>query len=172
MVSTTETILGRLLRLKRCTLQKTYNRALQSLVISKRIQDALGQGHPVVCLESTIITHGMSYPENLAMAKAVEKIVEDNGAIPATIAVINGQARVGLGADDLEHLARTGQQARKISRRDLASAIAEKATGGTTVSGTMILAKKGWSKRVQAVLGCTNKRTDKRFCHWRNRRCA
>lgn len=76
------------------------------------------------------------------MANAVERIIEDHGAVPATIAVLNGQARIGLEPGQLELLGKIGPKAGKLSRRDLSSAIADKATGGTTVSGTMILAKK------------------------------
>ncbi|CCG80975.1 Pseudouridine-metabolizing bifunctional protein C1861.05 [Taphrina deformans PYCC 5710] len=106
------------------------------------VQDALQQHLPVVCLESTIITHGMDYPANLRMARQVEKVIEDCGAVPATIAILNGVPQIGLEDADLEFLARTGKQARKVSRRDMAACQADLATGGTTVSGTMILAKK------------------------------
>lgn len=116
-------------------------RTITSVSISRKVQDALRKNQAVVCLESTIITHGMEYPANLRMAKAVEAVIEENGATPATIAFVNGVAHVGLEASDLELLARTGRQARKISRRDMAACIADAATGGTTVSGTMILAR-------------------------------
>lgn len=111
------------------------------IVLSSRVRNALDQGMPVVCLESTIITHGMAYPDNLAMARRVEQVIESNGAVPATIAILNGVAHVGLLDNQLQALAEAGQSARKVSRRDLAKVIADKSTGGTTVSATMILAK-------------------------------
>ena len=83
----------------------------------------------------------MSFPSNLEMAQTVERTIYENGATPATIAILDGKIKIGLETEDLVLLAKTGQSARKISRRDLASAIADGATGGTTVSGTMILAK-------------------------------
>lgn len=116
-------------------------RSFSELKFSKSVRHALDSGSPVVCLESTIITHGMSFPSNLEMAQAVERTIYENGATPATIAVLDGEIKIGLETEDLVLLAKTGQSARKISRRDLASAIADGATGGTTVSGTMILAK-------------------------------
>lgn len=156
-----------------CLIIRPPVRAFASLRISPRVQHALSQGLPVVCLESTIITHGMSYPANLAMAKAVERIVEENGATPATIAILDGQARVGLELSDLEALAMVGRKARKVSRRDLASAIADKATGGTTVSGTMILAKKaGVSSCLVARRYDTNTDLDQGVRHWRHWRGA
>ena len=121
-------------------------RFYSSLRISSRVQNALRDGLPVVCLESTIITHGMAYPENLRMARQVERVIENHGAVPATIAVLRGKAHIGLEAQDLEDLAKGGQSARKLSRRDLASAIADGASGGTTVSATMILAKRAGIK--------------------------
>jgi pseudouridine-5'-phosphate glycosidase len=100
---------------------------------------ALAANKPVVALESTILTHGMPWPHNLAMAQGVEQIIRDEGAIPATIAVLEGQLRVGLNADQLQELARhTG--AMKLSRADLAYAVASGKTGGTTVAATMIAA--------------------------------
>lgn len=100
---------------------------------------ALAAGKPVVALESTIITHGMPYPDNSAMAANVEKIISDEGAVPATIAVINGRIKIGLSDGERESLAMTGG-AMKLSRADIAYAVAEGRTGGTTVAATMIAA--------------------------------
>lgn len=108
------------------------------LVITEEIADALAEGRPVVALESTIITHGMPYPENAATARNVEDIVMSRGATPATIAVIDGALRVGLG-DDLERLA-TSNAVVKASSRDLAAVMARKGSAGTTVSATMRIA--------------------------------
>lgn len=110
------------------------------LSISPEVQAALDAGKPVVALESTIITHGMPYPQNLETALAVEKVVRDNGAIPATIAVMGGKLCVGVAGDDLETLARTGLDAAKASRRDLAAILANGKTAGTTVATTMQIA--------------------------------
>ena len=107
--------------------------------LSDPVRQALQHGAPVVALESTIITHGMPYPENLTTALAVENAVQDAGAIPATIAVINGQLKVGLSHDELDALAQT-DYAMKLSRADLAFAVAQEVTGSTTVAATMIAA--------------------------------
>lgn len=112
------------------------------LHISREVSQALAAGRPVVCLESTIVTHGMPYPRNLEMARQVEQVVRRGGGVPATIAILDGEPRVGLDEGALERLAKTGTRARKISRRDMAACVAERATGGTTVSATMILARK------------------------------
>ncbi|MDA1287623.1 MAG: pseudouridine-5'-phosphate glycosidase [Rhodobacterales bacterium] len=110
------------------------------LSISSGVKAALANGLPVVALESTIITHGMPYPQNLVTARRVEQVVRENGAEPATIAVLNGQLCVGLEDIQLEDLARsTG--AVKLSRADLAIALATGRTGSTTVAATMIAAK-------------------------------
>jgi len=103
------------------------------------VRAALAEGRPVVALESTIITHGMPYPANLEMAIAVEGIVRTIGATPATIAIIDGRIRVGVGGDDLGRLAQA-RDARKASRRDLAALVATGATAGTTVAATMWIA--------------------------------
>ena len=110
------------------------------LSISSGVKAALANVLPVVALESTIITHGMPYPQNLVTARRVEQVVRENGAEPATIAVLNGQLCVGLEDIQLEDLARsTG--AMKLSRADLAIALATGRTGSTTVAATMIAAK-------------------------------
>jgi pseudouridine-5'-phosphate glycosidase len=103
------------------------------------VAQALAAGRPVVALESTIITHGMPYPDNGAMAANVEKIISDGGAVPATIAVVNGRIKIGLSDGERESLAMTGD-AMKLSRADLAFAVSEGRTGGTTVAATMIAA--------------------------------
>jgi pseudouridine-5'-phosphate glycosidase len=105
------------------------------------VSDALAAGRPVVALESTIITHGMPWPQNLEMARQVEQVIRDNGAVPATIAVMDGQIHVGLTDDALQALARTpSDQAMKLSRADLAVCLANGRTGATTVAATMICA--------------------------------
>lgn len=98
---------------------------------------ALAAGRPVVALESTILTHGMPWPQNDEMAASVEAIVAAAGAVPATIAIVDGRIRVGLPADERARLAQT-LDARKISRADLGYAVAQGLTGGTTVAATMI----------------------------------
>lgn len=110
------------------------------LSLSDEVKAALAGNKPIVALESTIITHGMPYPQNLETAIAVEDVVRANGAVPATIAIMGGKLKVGLGADDLEALAKTGRDASKASRRDLAAILAQKATAGTTVATTMMIA--------------------------------
>jgi len=108
-------------------------------VFSDELCNARAAGRPVVALESTIITHGMPYPQNLETALAVEQTVRDNGATPATIAVLEGVLHVGLEAGALDALAQT-PDARKLSRADLAVCMASGATGATTVAATMIAA--------------------------------
>jgi pseudouridine-5'-phosphate glycosidase len=103
------------------------------------VADAQAQGRPVVALESTIIAHGMPYPENVQTARQVETLIRDHGAEPATIAVIGGKIRIGLSDSELELLARSGE-ARKVSRRDLPAVLANGSVGATTVAGTMICA--------------------------------
>lgn len=109
-------------------------------VLTAEVATALAEGRPVVALESTILTHGMPYPENLAMAQSVEAIIREEGAVPATIAVLDGELRVGLEPDALDALARR-TDALKVSRADLPFAIARGLTGGTTVAATMIIAR-------------------------------
>jgi pseudouridine-5'-phosphate glycosidase len=103
------------------------------------VADALAAGRPVVALESTIITHGMPYPDNGAMAAKVEQIIANAGAVPATIAVVNGRIKIGLSDGERESLAMTGD-AMKLSRADIGFAVAQGRTGGTTVAATMITA--------------------------------
>jgi pseudouridine-5'-phosphate glycosidase len=104
------------------------------------VADALAAARPVVALESTIITHGMPYPENSAMAANVEKTIAEEGAVPATIAVLGGRIKIGLSDGEREQLATT-DGAMKLSRADLAFAVAQARTGGTTVAATMICAR-------------------------------
>jgi pseudouridylate synthase len=108
--------------------------------LTAEIKSAIAKGKPLVALESTIIAHGMPYPQNLEMAREVEIIVRDNGAIPATIAVIDGELRAGLSDTELQHFAKTGPSIIKVSTRDLPFVVAKKITGATTVASTMRLA--------------------------------
>ena len=108
-------------------------------LLSQEVKEALKNNSPVVALESTIITHGMPYPENIAMARSVEDDIRAAGATPATIAVLNGQLHVGLNADQIEALS-TATAPPKLSRADMALAMVGGKTGGTTVAGTMIAA--------------------------------
>ncbi|MBT3319164.1 MAG: pseudouridine-5'-phosphate glycosidase [Clostridia bacterium] len=110
------------------------------LEISQEVAEALAQGKPVVALESTIISHGMPYPKNVQTALEVEQVVRDNGAVPATIAVIGGKLKAGLSHDEIEYLGKKGLEVSKASRRDLAVLIAKKQDGATTVAATMIIA--------------------------------
>jgi pseudouridine-5'-phosphate glycosidase len=103
------------------------------------VRAALAEERPVVALESTIIAHGMPYPENLATAEAVEAIVRGEGAVPATIAVVAGRIKVGLSSEELEQFA-SAKGVAKASRRDLAAYVVKKATAGTTVAATMAVA--------------------------------
>ena len=109
------------------------------LSVTDEVATALAEGRPVVALESTIISHGMPYPQNVAMAVEVEGIVRDHGAIPATIAVLDGRPRVGLSPDDLELLA-SHPDVMKVSVRDLPYVVARGVHGATTVASTMRLA--------------------------------
>lgn len=107
--------------------------------ISNDVQDALAAGKPVVALESTIITHGMPYPDNSRMAADVETIITQEGAVPATIAIVDGRLKIGLSVEEREALAQV-KGAMKLSRADLAFALSEGRTGGTTVAATMLAA--------------------------------
>jgi len=111
------------------------------LQILPEVAEALAQSKPVVALESTVITHGLPYPDNVATAVQMQTAVREGGAVPATIAIIQGQVHVGLTDDELEYLGRlAGTAVRKCSRRDIPLAIGNKEDGATTVAGTMILA--------------------------------
>jgi len=111
------------------------------LLPTPEIADALAMGRPVVALESTVISHGMPHPRNLETARALEAEVRAAGALPATIAVMDGRIRIGLDDEALERLATAGHAARKLSRRDLPIALATGALGATTVAATMIGAR-------------------------------
>ncbi len=108
--------------------------------LTEELKSAITHGKPVVALESTIIAHGMPFPQNLEMAQEVEQIIRDSGAIPATIAVIDGELRAGLSNPELEHFAKTGPSIIKVSTRDLPFVVARKITGATTVASTMRIA--------------------------------
>lgn len=108
--------------------------------ISPEVSDALSRGDAVVALESTVITHGMPYPQNLETAKEVMAVVTENGAVPATIAIMDGIPCVGLSVEELERLAKLGRKARKTARRDIAHVVATRGNGATTVSATMVFA--------------------------------
>ena len=107
--------------------------------ITPEIEQAVREGKPVVALESTILSHGMPYPENLGFAREVEKIIRAEGAVPATMAVIDGRLKAGLTEDELVRMCEA-KGVLKVSRRDLPVVVAQKLTGATTVATTMILA--------------------------------
>ena len=107
---------------------------------SPEVEAALKAGKPVVALESTIISHGMPYPQNVETALAVEQAIRENGAVPATIAIIGGRLKAGLTKDEIEHLGKCGQAVPKASRRDLAVLVSKGSDGATTVTTTMIIA--------------------------------
>jgi pseudouridine-5'-phosphate glycosidase len=110
------------------------------LDIATEVSTALDANKPVVALESTIISHGMPYPRNVETAMAVEAALRDGGAIPATIAVLNGKLKVGLSPDEIQSLGQLGLDAIKCSRRDLPFVVARRMNGATTVAATMIIA--------------------------------
>ena len=110
------------------------------LDISPEVRQALAEGKPVVALESTIISHGMPYPKNVETALLVEKTIRENGAVPATIAIIGGRLKAGLSPDEIEYLGKAGPKVAKASRRDLAAIVARGTDGATTVTTTMIIA--------------------------------
>ncbi len=110
------------------------------LRLAPEVQQALAAGKAVVALESTIVAHGMPFPQNLETARAVEAVVRSHGAVPATIAVLDGAVRVGLSDAELEALARAGGAALKLSRRDLGYAVSQRRLGATTVAATLLCA--------------------------------
>lgn len=110
------------------------------LEIAPEVRKALANGKPVVALESTIISHGMPYPQNVETALRVEEIVRENGAVPATTAIIGGKLKCGLKKEEIEYLGKKGLEVTKCSRRDIPMAIARKLDGATTVATTMIIA--------------------------------
>ena len=113
----------------------------KTLKISEEVRYALEHGKPVVALESTSSAHGMPYPDNVKTAVTVEKTGRENGAVPATIAIIKGVPTVGLSEEEIEHLGKEGTKAVKVSRRDIPVVIAKKLDGATTVASTMIFAE-------------------------------
>lgn len=110
------------------------------LDIAPEVKAALDAGKPVVALESTIISHGMPYPQNVETALNVEKLIRDNGAVPATIAVIKGRLKAGLSEAEIDYLGKTGHAVPKASRRDLPVLVAQGRDGACTVTTTMIIA--------------------------------
>ncbi len=110
------------------------------LSISPEVEAALKNGKPVVALESTIISHGMPYPQNVETALKVEQTIRENGAVPATIAIIGGRLKAGCTPEEIEYLGRKGQAVTKASRRDLPVLVARGEDGATTVTTTMIIA--------------------------------
>ena len=122
------------------------------LDIAAEVEEALASGKPVVALESTIISHGMPYPQNVETALKVEQVVRDNGAIPATIAIINGRLKVGISKEEIDYLGKKGHDVIKTSRRDVPVLIAKKEDGATTVATTH-------------DLSCNGRR--KNLCYWR-----
>lgn len=111
------------------------------LDISPEVAEALANKRPVVALESTIISHGMPYPQNAQTALEVEQKIRDNGAVPATIAIINGRMKAGLSREEIELLGKEGHKVAKVSRRDLPFIVAAGKHGATTVASTMIIAE-------------------------------
>ena len=131
--------------------------------IAPEVREALAAGRPVVALESTIITHGMPYPQNVETARAVEAIVRTEGAVPATIAVVGGRIAVGLDAKTLDKLG-SAKGVTKASRRDLAAAIVAKADAGTTVAATMaVAARAGIPIFATGGIGGVHRGADKTF---------
>ena len=110
------------------------------LDIAPEVREALQAGKPVVALESTIISHGMPYPQNVETALNVERIVRENGAVPATIAILGGRLKAGLSKEEIEYLGKTGTAVTKVSRRDLPVVVSRGMDGATTVATTMIVA--------------------------------
>lgn len=112
----------------------------QFIEYSQEVKQAMEKGLPIVALESTIISHGMPYPQNVETAKACEDVVRNEGAVPATIAILNGKLKVGLNSEELEMFGKKGLEISKTSRRDIAYNVANKIDGATTVSATMYIA--------------------------------
>jgi pseudouridine-5'-phosphate glycosidase len=136
-------------------------RTTNNIDISTEVQQALKTRLPVVALESTIISHGMPYPQNLETAHAVENIICEEGAVPATIAIMNGRIKIGLSQQELEEFAKHPTQL-KVSRRDLPLVLSQKQSGGTTVAATMICAKlAGISVFVTGGIGGVHRENEK-----------
>lgn len=113
-----------------------------SIRVNQEVEAALREKRPVIALESTIISHGMPYPQNVETAYRVEQIVREHGAVPATVGIVDGVGVVGLSKEEIEEMGKRGQSIPKVSRRDLPVVMAEKSWGATTVATTMILAAK------------------------------
>lgn len=113
-----------------------------SIRVNPEVEAALREKRPVIALESTIISHGMPYPQNVETAYRVEQIVREHGAVPATVGIVDGVGVVGLSKEEIEEMGKRGQSIPKVSRRDLPVVMAEKSWGATTVATTMILAAK------------------------------
>lgn len=111
-----------------------------NFLFSNEVSEALRKRTAIVALESTIISHGMPYPDNVATAKAVENVIRQGGATPATIAILGGRVCIGLSNEQLETLGKLGTKCLKVSRRDVAHCVALGLDGATTVSATMLLA--------------------------------
>lgn len=118
---------------------KTYKELGKYLDLSDEVREALENNRPVVALESTIIAHGMPYPRNVETALRVEEVIRENGAVPATIAILKGRLKVGLTRDEVEYLG-SNENVAKVSRRDIPFMVSRKADGATTVASTMIIA--------------------------------
>lgn len=116
------------------------NHLSKHLEVSSEVKKAIAENRPVVALESTIISHGMPYPKNVETALEVERIIRENGAVPATIAVIGGKLRVGLTKEEIDHLGKKGLEVAKTSRRDIPVILSRGEDGATTVAATMIIA--------------------------------
>jgi len=116
------------------------NHLSKYLEVSEEVKEALARGKPVVALESTIISHGMPYPKNVETALNVEQIIRENGAVPATIAIIKGKLKAGLSREEITYLGQKGLAVTKVSRRDIPILAARKEDGATTVAATMIIA--------------------------------
>jgi pseudouridylate synthase len=134
------------------------------VICSQPVEAALKAGKPVVALESTIIAHGMPYPQNLEMAREVERVISERGATPATIAIVDGELRAGLDDKTLEHFARTGPSITKVSTRDMPYIVSRNLTGATTVASTMrIAAMAGIAVFATGGIGGAHRGAEKNF---------
>jgi pseudouridylate synthase len=135
-----------------------------TVICTSTVAQALKAGKPVVALESTIIAHGMPFPQNLDMAREVERVITERGATPATIAIVDGELRAGLDDKTLEHFARTGPSITKVSTRDMPYIVSQKLTGATTVASTMrIAAMAGIAVFATGGMGGAHRGADKNF---------
>ncbi len=132
--------------------------------VNPEVEKALKEGKPVIALESTIISHGMPYPQNVETAMKVESIIREHGGIPATIGIVAGVPTVGLNKDEIEELGKRGHSVPKVSRRDLPMVMAEGSWGATTVTTTMIIASKaGVEFFVTGGIGGVHRGAEKTF---------